>query len=249
MAIHDIRSQRLFVTEELNSGRCLGIERTQANYLLNVLRIKDGSQVRIFNGRDGEWLAEAKVENRKSCHLTVKNQTRAQSAPPRFHCLFAPLKQARLDYVVQKAVEMGASHIRPVITQHTQIRKPNEKRMRANAIEAAEQCGILYVPDIGTPLSVNEIQTRYDDRFTIVLCDEAGSSAGNLSRLKAKKDLEIALLVGPEGGFSDNERNDILQLPNVVALNLGPRVLRADTAAVAAMAVIQAEIGDWYTDR
>ena len=181
--------------------------------------------------------------------LRIGAQTRPQTAPGDLHYLFAPLKSARLDYMVQKAVEMGVSRLQPVLTRHGQIARVNTARMRANAIEAAEQCGILTLPDIAEPDALTRILGGFDPKRHLIFCDEHAEVADPVLALtKLPRPTPLTVLIGPEGGFAADERASLLRLPNVVRLALGPRILRADTAAVAALALVQAVIGDWRTD-
>ncbi len=242
---YDFRAQRLFVDMPLQAGAILDPARAQAHYLLNVLRLKAGDAILVFNGRDGEWRASLREAGRKACKLTVEEQTRAQPGPPDLDFLFAPLKQARLDYMVQKAVEMGAGRLIPVQTQFTQIAKVNPGRMRANAIEAAEQCGLLSLPEILPFNRLDQILTDWDPARRLIFCDEAAPVADPVAALKAAPASLLAVLIGPEGGFSADERARLRELPHVTVISLGPRILRADTAAVAALAIVQAAAGDW----
>lgn len=246
MERYDFRTQRLFVDTPLDAGHVVDASRAQANYLINVLRLRDGAAVLLFNGADGEWLTRIEVQGRKACRLIAERQTRKQPEPAELTYCFAPLKQARLDYMLQKAVEMGAGRLQPVITQHTQISKINLDRMRANAIEAAEQCGILSVPEVRAPVALADYLRGLNQDQQVVFCDEAPNeenAAEQLSRLRTKR---LAVLVGPEGGFSDTEREMLAAYPQIVRISLGPRILRADTAAVAALALVQAMAGDWF---
>ena len=242
---YDFRAQRLFVRDDLAAGSRIGAEREQANYLLNVLRLKGGEQILLFNGRDGEWQARIAEASRKGCALIVEEKMREQAPLPDLHYLFAPLKHARLDYMVQKAVEMGAGRLCPVLTQLTQVSRVNLERMRANVIEAAEQCGVLAIPEIDPPKKLADVLTGWDAKRQLFFCDEATPTASPADALKDLPRGPAALLIGPEGGFSDTERADLLRKPYVTALSLGPRILRADTAAVAALALVQSFIGDW----
>jgi 16S rRNA (uracil1498-N3)-methyltransferase len=247
------------VAGALKPGDEVPLEKPQAHYLRNVLRLKSGDSVLVFNGKDGEW--QATLGEGKRAALTAEKQTRPQTATPDLHYLFAPLKHERLDYMVQKAVEMGVSRLQPVLTRHTQVNRVNLDRMRANAIEAAEQCGILSVPEISEPVTfARALASRKADRL-LVFCDEAADVKDPIAALgdarqapnamlpltmsEAGSGQPLALLIGPEGGFADEERAALLKLTNVVRLALGPRILRADTAAVAALAVVQAALGDW----
>ncbi|MFD0916168.1 16S rRNA (uracil(1498)-N(3))-methyltransferase [Pseudahrensia aquimaris] len=245
MPRYDFSAQRLFLDTPLMTGSLCELDRNQANYLLNVLRLKDGSGVLVFNGRDGEWQTRVVVEGRKKAHLECIEQARAQTAAGDLVYLFAPLKQARLDYMIQKAVEMGASHIVPVLTQYTQVRKVNAERMRSNAIEAAEQCGVLSIPTFAEPADLATAIDALESDRTIIFCDEGEASQNPLPALQAIERGPLAVLIGPEGGFSEDERTMLRERANVVPIPLGPRVLRADTAAVAALALVQAVLGDW----
>ncbi len=248
MARYEFRMQRLYVSDDLASGARIEPGREQANYLLNVLRLGAGDAILIFNGRDGEWRAEIGEVGRKSCSLIATDCLRAQTRPADLHYLFAPLKMARLDYMVQKAVEMGAGVIRPVITRHTQVTRVNLERMQANVIEAAEQCGILSVPDVVAPIDLPRLIDRWaatEPGRRLIFCDEDEATTNPLATLAALPRGPLAVLIGPEGGFSDDERMLLRGHDFVVPIPLGPRILRADTAAVAALAVIQATIGDW----
>lgn len=238
------RIQRLFTEAPLAHGAEIAASRQQAHYLLDVLRLGPGGRVALFNGRDGEWLAELRIAGRKSAMLVPLRQTRAQTAADGPWFIFAPLKHARLDYVAQKAVEMGASRLVPVLTRHTQTSRVNLERMRANAVEAAEQCGALAVAEVAEPLSLDALLAGWDAGRQIVFCDEA-ARGDPLTALAAIGKRPFAVLVGPEGGFSAQERERLRALPCVTAIGLGPRILRADTAAVAALGLAQAAIGDW----
>jgi 16S rRNA (uracil1498-N3)-methyltransferase len=258
MAQYDFRQPRLYVDSPLKAGEMVALDRDAANYLRNVLRLKNGDSVLAFNGRDGEWQARLQSEGKRALALEVGEQVRPQPAPTDLHYLFSPIKHARLDYMVQKAVELGASKLQPVITQHTQVARVNAERMHANAIEAAQQCGILTLPEIAEPLPFKTMLSRFGIERLLVFCDEAAEVAepvaalmerrepGNaLVPLEAARAPSLAVLIGPEGGFSEDERAALLERANTVRLSLGPRVLRADTAAVAALALVQAVLGDW----
>lgn len=219
--------------------------RDQANYLLNVLRLREGDGVLVFNGRDGEWLAEIVPEGRKQASLRPKKQVRPQTPIPDLHYLFAPLKHARLDYMAQKAVEMGAGLLQPVLTRRTQVSRLNLDRLQANAIEAAEQCGILTLPEIRPELGLDAALAALSPERLLIFCDEEMTAASPVDALAAQAPAPLALLIGPEGGFDEGERRTILARPNTLRISLGPRILRADTAAVAALALVQATLGDW----
>ena len=245
MKNHDAGACRLFVEEDLGRGGFVELSSGQDHYLRHVLRLRDGASLRAFNGRDGEWLARLVPEKRRVARLELMEMTRAQTRAGDLDLLFAPLKQARLDYMVQKAVEMGASRLVPVITRHTQVAKLNLARLRANAIEAAEQCGILSVPAIASPLSLVEAVAAIEPSRLLIFCDEAADRENPLSTLRDAKRGSLAVLIGPEGGFAEDERRSLLARPATLRLSLGPRIMRADTAAVAALALVQACLGDW----
>jgi 16S rRNA (uracil1498-N3)-methyltransferase len=249
---YDFRTPRLYVADPLGDGARLGLEAASANYLRNVLRLAAGAAVLVFNGRDGEWRARLAEGGRRSLTLVLEERTRAQTLPPDLYYLFAPLKHARLDYMVQKAVEMGAGRLAPVLTRHTQVARVNLDRMRANAIEAAEQCGILTLPEIAPPIPLERLIAAHDPARLLVFCDEDAPVKDPVAALTAARTGDskgrtppLAVLIGPEGGFAEDERAALLALPNVVRLALGPRILRADTAAVAALALVGAVLGDW----
>jgi 16S rRNA (uracil1498-N3)-methyltransferase len=246
MARYDFRTPRLYVEAPLVAGATVNLAREQANYLLNVLRLERGDAVLVFNGRDGEWRASVSGTGRRDSGLVVGERLREQSAPGDLHFLFAPLKHARLDYLVQKSVEMGASLLQPVLTQHTQVARVNLERMRANVVEAAEQCGILTLAEVAEPKAfAAAIDALSDDRF-LIFCDEDAEAKDPIAAVTAAPSHRgVAVLIGPEGGFSQAERDMLLRRQNVLRISLGPRILRADTAAVAALAVVQAVLGDW----
>ena len=241
----NFRMQRLFVASDIKANAGIEADQEQFNYLANVLRMEDGAELLIFNGRDGEWKASLSFPSRKRILLTPVEETRPQPAPSDLHYLFAPLKVGRLDYLVQKAVEMGAGLLQPVMTQHVQGKITNLDKVRANVIEAAEQCGILGIPDVAEPVKLADLLERWPRDRRIIYCDEGDAGQNPLPLLAKIEEKRLALLVGPEGGFSEEERALLRSLDFVTAIPLGPRILRADTAAVAAMAVIQAAIGDW----
>jgi 16S rRNA (uracil1498-N3)-methyltransferase len=245
----DFRAPRLFVDASLKVGDRIALERNQSNYLGNVMRLAAGESILVFNGRDGEW--QAAIEGRKRPDgLTIVAQTRPQDRLPDIAYVFAPLKHARLDYIVQKAVEMGVSMLQPVLTRHTQVSRVNVERMRANVIEAAEQCGILSLAAVEEPVALDRWLAQRAPERLLVFCDEAMDTANPSAALEALRGdpaRGIDVLVGPEGGFAEEERANLLHLPGLLRLSLGPRILRADTAAVAVLALIQATLGDWTT--
>jgi 16S rRNA (uracil1498-N3)-methyltransferase len=246
----DFRQPRLFVDATLAPGTTVALERGQSNYLGNVLRLSAGGTILVFNGRDGEW--QASILGRKRLDsLSIVTQTRPQDRLPDLTYVFAPLKHARLDYMVQKAVEMGASALQPVLTRFTQVSRVNSERMRANVIEAAEQCGLLTLADVAEPVAFDHYLGRRETQRLLIFCDEAADAANPLLALQsgvtAAKGVDV--LIGPEGGFAEEERALLLRQPLTLRLSLGPRILRADTAAVAALALVQAALGDWAAPR
>ncbi|MGK6314011.1 16S rRNA (uracil(1498)-N(3))-methyltransferase [Neorhizobium sp. DT-125] len=242
----NFRMQRLFIDAPLGPGARHDVSSEQFNYLANVLRMEEGAEILVFNGHEGEWTARLTYPSRKKIALETVEQTRPQPPASDLHYLFAPLKTGRLDYLVQKAVEMGAGLLQPVMTQHVQGRITSLERLQANAVEAAEQCGILSIPDVLPPTKLTDLLDRWPADRRLIFCDEGDEGQNPLPILSAIKERKLALLVGPEGGFSEEERTTLRSLPFVTAIPLGPRILRADTAAVAALAVIQSAIGDWH---
>ncbi len=242
----DFSAPRLFVDAPLREGERLALERNQSNYLGNVLRLSAGETVLVFNGRDGEW--QAAIEGRKRPdQLSILSRTRPQDRLPDIAYVFAPLKHARLDYMVQKAVEMGASLLQPVLTRHTQVSRVNGERMLANVIEAAEQCGILSLAVVAEPVALERYLDKRESKRLLVFCDEAADIHDPIEALRQGLDAAdgIDVLIGPEGGFAEEERTLLLRQPKTLRLSLGPRILRADTAGVAALALVQAALGDW----
>lgn len=231
--------------DALAPGALLAPPPDALNYLLNVLRLREGDAIIVFNGRDGEFLAHLTETTRRFARLSVERRLRDQTPRADLDYCFAPLKQARLDYMAQKATEMGAGRLVPVITRRTQVRRVNSARLRANVVEAAEQCGVLAVPEAPEAVDLPEFLSSFPAERLLVFCDEDAPIADPIAALRGRSGAGTSVLVGPEGGFDDEERAAIGRLPNVVRISLGPRVLRADTAAVAALAIVQATIGDW----
>lgn len=247
MARHDQTSQRLFVDAQLMAGSAIACEGPQANYLLNVLRLRVGDPVLLFNGRDGEWQAHVDAVRKRDCQLRVISCLRPQVEGPDVDYLFAPLKHARLDYMVQKATEMGVRRLRPVITRRTIAERVNLERMRANVIEAAEQCGILHVPEVSAPVKLEVALAAWDAGRRLIFCDESAVPANPMPYLAGvPRQTPMAVLIGPEGGFDRVERDALLGLPQTIAVSLGPRIMRADTAAVAVLALINAVHGNGW---
>jgi 16S rRNA (uracil1498-N3)-methyltransferase len=238
---------RLFVEAPLGPGSEFQGTAAQANYLANVMRMKAGDELLVFNGRDGEWRARIAEARKGRITLEAQAQTRPQGSGPDVHYLFAPLKKARLDYMVQKATEMGVAVVQPVMTRRTIAERVNSERMRANIIEAAEQCGVLRLPEVREPVKLTSVLKDWSAGRALVFADETAPIASPLEALAAISKGPAALLIGPEGGFDPEEREGLLGLPFVHPISLGPRVMRADTAAVAALALINAVLGDWQS--
>lgn len=244
---------RLYVESDLAPGVEIMLDKDQTHYLVNVLRMGVGARVLLFNGRDGEWAAEIAEASRKSASLTVASQTRAHEPLPDIWLLFAPVKKARLDFIAQKATEMGASVIQPVLTRRTIVSRVKDQRLAANVIEAAEQCGLVAVPQVREAEKLDAVLDRWsaeNPARRILFCDEAAPPGDALSHLEAiarshPRGAPFALLVGPEGGFDESERAKLLKRDDTHALSLGPRIMRADTAAIAALAAVQLVLGDW----
>lgn len=239
------KMQRLFVPDAIDAGATIETSGEQSHYLANVLRMGEGAELLIFNGHDGEWRARLVAKSKKSVRLEAIELTREQPPQPDLIYAFAPLKVGRIDYLIQKAVEMGAGVLQPVLTRHTQMSKLGTDRIRSNAIEAAEQCGVLAIPETREALKLEKLLAGWEKDRRLVYCDEDASTNNPLPALQAVTEKKLGLIIGPEGGFSDDERRQLRALPFVTAIPLGPRILRADTAAVAALAVMQATIGDW----
>ncbi|WP_027575898.1 16S rRNA (uracil(1498)-N(3))-methyltransferase [Bradyrhizobium sp. WSM1743] len=246
MPSHDFRAPRLFVDAPLAQDARVPLDRDQGNYLGNVLRLAAGAEVLAFNGRDGEW--QAAIEGRKRPDgLVVLQQTRPQDRLADLTYVFAPLKHARLDYMVQKAIEMGAAALQPVLTRYTQASRVNTERMRANVVEAAEQCGILSIATVAEPVPLERFLSQRAAGRLLIFCDEAAEVEDPVQSLQSAREAAqgIDVLIGPEGGFAEEERALLLRQPRILRLALGPRIVRADTAAVAALALVQAVLGDW----
>ncbi len=244
---------RLYVEESLGEGARLTLERDQSHYLVNVLRMGEGAGVLLFNGRDGEWAARIAEPHKKNCVLELTAQTRPQEPLPDIWLLFAPVKKARLDFIAQKATEMGAAVIQPVITERTVVTRLKDERLQANAVEAAEQCGLVAVPEVREAEKLGNLLAKWEETAPgrrILFCDEAeapGAAREALARLADEgwRGAPLAVLIGPEGGFSPKERDMLRQRTDTAVLSLGPRIMRADTAAIAALAVVGLALGDW----
>ncbi|MES1989717.1 MAG: 16S rRNA (uracil(1498)-N(3))-methyltransferase [Pseudomonadota bacterium] len=244
---------RLYVEADLAHNVELWLDKDQSHYLVNVLRMGTGDRVLLFNGRDGEWAGEIAQASRKSASLIVTTQTRAHEPLPDIWLLFAPVKKARLDFIAQKATEMGAAVIQPVLTRRTIVSRVKDERLAANVIEAAEQCGLVCVPQVREAEKLSSLLDHWsanNPARQILFCDEASPPGDALTNLETiakthRRGTPFALLVGPEGGFDPHERTALLKRSDTHALSLGPRIMRADTAAIAALAAIQLVLGDW----
>jgi 16S rRNA (uracil1498-N3)-methyltransferase len=234
---------RLHVEHPLSEGQTVDLSRDQANYLFAVMRLGRGDEVALFNGRDGEWRATVTQAGKRGGVLSVETQTAPQQDAPDLWLLFAPIKKARTDFIVEKAAELGAARIMPVQTDFTNAERVRRDRLQAHAVEAAEQCGGTYVPPVEELRRLSEVLDQWPDDRHLVFADEA--LVGARKALSAPEAAKWAILIGPEGGFSQAERDRLNALPFVTPISLGPRVLRADTAAVAALTLWQATRGDW----
>jgi 16S rRNA (uracil1498-N3)-methyltransferase len=235
---------RLHVPESLNEARDIVLTLQQGHYLTAVMRLAGGDPVRVFNGRDGEWLAYIATAAKKVVSIRCEKRLADAAPPPDIDYLFAPLKHARLDYAVQKATELGARRLSPVITARTVAGRVNLARMRANAVEAAEQCNLVYVPEVHEPRQLAVVLAGWEQSRVLIYCDESAAVGDPVAALRVLA-TPAAVLIGPEGGFTPEEKAQIVSLPSVTAISLGPRIVRADTAGVAALALVQATIGDW----
>jgi 16S rRNA (uracil1498-N3)-methyltransferase len=245
MSRYEFNAQRLFVEADLAEGATVACTAAQTNYLRNVLRLQSGAVILVFNGRDGEWRAELTESGRRATALTVRALVRPQEGGPDIDYLFAPLKRARLDYMVEKATEMGVARLRPVLTRRTVAERVNVERMRVHTVEAAEQCGVLRLPEIRAPERLEHVIAGWDATRPLVFCDEDSAEACPFTALARIPAGPVAVLIGPEGGFDPAERELLSSQPFVTRISLGPRILRADTAAVAVLALVNAVLGDW----
>ena len=236
---------RLFVETPLAEAGEIVLEREQGHYLAGVLRLSSGDPVKVFNAIDGEWLAYLTSVSKKAVMLRLERRVADVLAPPDIDYVFAPLKHARLDYVVQKATELGVRRLRPVITARTIAERVNLERMKANVVEAAEQCNLVYVPEVQEPVKLAHCLGQWQPGRALIHCDETAAIANPLEALRGVT-APAAVLIGPEGGFTDEERALIRSLAKATAISLGPRIMRADTAAVAALTLVQAVLGDWH---
>jgi 16S rRNA (uracil1498-N3)-methyltransferase len=236
---------RLFVTAALEPGASVALDDGQTHYLRHVLRAGPGDRVLIFNGRDGEWQADIALAAKRGVSLSVRRQTLPQSPVPDLWLVFAPVKKTPSDYLVQKATELGAAKLQPVFTRRTIVSRINEERLLANAVESAEQSARLSVPEIGAPLTLEKLLFAWPKERRLFFCDEGGEAVPLADAARAVEHGPAAILTGPEGGFDPAERAMLRGLPFVTPVTLGPRILRADTAALAALAIWQSVSGDF----
>lgn len=231
---------RLFVEQALGEGARVAASPPQAHYLLHVMRARAGGRASLFNGRDGEWLARITQVTRRDCVLVCERRTAPQTAGSELWLVFAPIKKTPADYLAQKATELGVSVLQPVVTHRTVVHRINSERMRANAIEAAEQSGRLTVPEIRAAIPLDRLVAEWPKERALLFCDEAGGSPIREALAHAPKK-PWAVLTGPEGGFDEAERAAVRAVPSAVPVSLGTRILRADTAALAALAILQSQ--------
>ena len=240
---------RLFVASDLAAGVEAPLSEAQAHYLRHVMRRDNGAPLLLFNGRDGEWRGTLSLSGKKAASVAVGERTRDQAAEPDLWLCFAPIKRARIDYVAEKATELGVAVLQPMLTQHTAVERVNVERLRANAIEAAEQTERLSVPEVREPVELMKLLADWPAERRLLMCDETGGGppiADVLGKLDDKaRAAPWGIVIGPEGGFSAGELAALRRMKDVTAVGLGPRILRADTAALAALACWQALVGDW----
>lgn len=248
-----MRIIRLFVDHPLSAGAVVDLDRQQAHYLRHVMRLGAGDGVHLFNGREGEWRGTVAIAGRAQASVTPNERIRDQTAGPDLWLAFAPVKRARIDLIAEKATELGAAAILPVMTENTSVSRVNVDRLRANAVEAAEQCGRLTLPDIRQPAGLADLLAGWPAGRRLMVCDETGGGEpviDALQRLKGPVHSSAwGILTGPEGGFSRSELDLLAENPIVTRVGLGPRILRADTAAIAALVCWQAVLGDWTGDQ
>jgi len=236
---------RLFVQDDLAAGRDVVLAADHAHYLVNVMRQSVGAPLALFNGRDGEWRAVIVEASKRACRVALEAKTRDQTSTPDVELIVAVVKRARLETIVEKAAELGAARVRPVLTARTNADRVRTDRLAAIMIEAAEQCERLEVPAIDEPEKLDRLLDRWDASRRLIFCDEGGDAADALTALGVLGSGPAAILIGPEGGFSPEERTRLRAMSGVVPVTLGPRILRADTAAIAALTLYQAAAGDW----
>lgn len=240
---------RLFVEAELSAGVEVSLDDTQAHYLRHVMRREEGARLLLFNGRDGEWDAALSLRGKKSAAAVVNDRVRAQDREPDLWLCFAPIKRTRIDFIAEKATELGVAVLQPVLTRHTAVDRVNVARLRANAVEAAEQTERLTVPEVRDPIELGRLLDQWPAGRRLLMCDETGGGPPIAEALEGldnqARSAPWAIVIGPEGGFAQAELAALRRMSNVTAVGLGPRILRADTAALAALSCWQALVGDW----
>lgn len=234
---------RLYVDHPLGEGQSLPLDQKQAHYLFGVMRLAVGAELLVFNGRDGEFLAGVAEAGKRRGVLSCLKQTKPLQMPPDLWLLFAPIRKERTNFIVEKATELGAAQILPVHTRFTNNERIRQDRLQAHAVEAAEQCGGTYVPAVGDLQKLESVLAEWQTDRQLMFCDE--SLVGARETLGNAKPGPWAILIGPVGGFSADERKKIRSMPSTTTVSLGPRILRADTAAVAALTLWQSALGDW----
>lgn len=236
---YDTRSPRLFVENNLKENITLLLDDKQAHYLKNVLRRPDGSKLRVFNGKDGEYLANFTVKDKKTCVLNIEHQTRPQNTSSKeFHLVFSPIKKDRMDFMIEKSVELGVTHLHPILTRHTSVRDLNEDRVIKQIQEAAEQCERLDLPKIFPLKKLEDCLKDWPDGVPLCAAIER-ENARFVGKLESKN--KIGLLIGPEGGFSNEEKNDLLEHSKIIPVHLGENILRAETAAIFGLSILIAK--------
>ncbi|NVJ93196.1 MAG: 16S rRNA (uracil(1498)-N(3))-methyltransferase [Methylocystaceae bacterium] len=236
---------RLFVSIPLCEGQAVELSAEQAHYLNNVMRKAVGDDLLLFNGQDGEWAGVIAQARKKVCIVNVTHKTREQDVCPDIHLVFAPIKKQRLDFIIEKATELGVAALRPVITRRTIVSKIRIDRLEAQAIEAAEQCERLHIPVVQDSVSIEQLVADWSEDRTLFVLDERGGAQPINQALNENKSQTCAILTGPEGGFDPSELDLLDKVKNVVRISVGPRILRADTAALAAISCWQSVVGDW----
>ncbi len=241
----NLKKTRLFINDSLGVGDEITLASMQSHYLISVMRLQDGDMISVFNGKDGQWQAELASAHKKACQIKIHNCELPQEPTPKLSLLFSPIKSENAGYIVQKATELGATAIFPTLTQRSIVRSVNQDKLRLSAIEAAEQCERLDIPEVHPAANLNQVLGAKEFTGNLILCDETLQYSSTLSKLRSLPHDDNAILIGPEGGFSPEELALLHQLPYVLPVSLGKRILRAETAIVAALSVYQAIAGDW----
>jgi 16S rRNA (uracil1498-N3)-methyltransferase len=236
---------RLYTNQPLSAGSSIELSPENVHYLSNVMRKKAGYQLELFNGKDGQWLGEIESLQKKSGQVRILNQTRMQKPEPDIWLCFAPVKNAPINNLVEKATELGVSVLQPVITNRTIVNRVNTERLVANVMDASQQCERLTLPTVQEPLKLEKLLENWDISRKLILCDESGKGQTIIPALQALKQTPCAILIGPEGGFSQTEFEIMRNKPYIIPVSMGPRILRADTAAIAALTCVQSILGDW----